>query len=376
MKRVVRWASMAALLSAIQVGVAHAQYAYPGGYGGYGWGGWGGGGGSTVGGDQARGMGVFAAGAGQYNVQTAQARSINAQTAMQWNEYIYQSSMEAGRIMRQNDLIKRREDLKNYNTIQNRIRNNPTESDVMHGDALNNALEEITSPKVYVQALQGAKSKLHGKVIREIPFNYAAEGLTLSIDDLTKNAPPELLNDPDFAEDRAAFREISAKIKAEAEEQKPIPQEQIDAAQALIKKMMKTMADNPKKYPKNAPKVTELDHFLKGVYGLLTMLETPAIDVLLAGVEKRPDTTIGDLLTFMHAFNLRFGPAKTAQQRAIYTELYPTLDRLRDEVVGAGIPASGPVAKNAPAKFFSGMDVRDMDAKPSAPPPPPPRAQP
>jgi hypothetical protein len=50
-----------------------------------GWGGWGGTG-STVQESIASGMGNFAAGAGSYNVQTAQARSINAQTAMQLNE--------------------------------------------------------------------------------------------------------------------------------------------------------------------------------------------------------------------------------------------------------------------------------------------------
>src|SRR3954451_663746 len=65
---------------------AHAQYRYPAGYGGGG--GWGGGG-ATVQGSIASGMGNYAAGAGAYNVQTAQARSMNAQTAMQWNDYMY-----------------------------------------------------------------------------------------------------------------------------------------------------------------------------------------------------------------------------------------------------------------------------------------------
>ena len=48
----------------------------------------------------ARGLGVFAAGAGQYNLLTAQADAINAETAMQWNQYIYLSTLEAGRIGR------------------------------------------------------------------------------------------------------------------------------------------------------------------------------------------------------------------------------------------------------------------------------------
>ena len=77
-----------ALFLAVPGVSAPAQYAYPHGYGGYGWGGWGGGG-STVQGNVASGMGNFAAGAGAYNVQTAQARAMNANTAMQWNDYMY-----------------------------------------------------------------------------------------------------------------------------------------------------------------------------------------------------------------------------------------------------------------------------------------------
>jgi hypothetical protein len=375
MKRGLRWAAAAAVVLMIQGGVARAQYTYPGGYGGYGWGGWGGGG-ATVGGDQARGMGVFAAGAGQYNQQTAVARSINAQTAMQWNEYLYQSSMEAGRIMRKNDLIKRKEDLTNYTAIQTRIRDNPNEGDIMRGDALNVALEEVTAPKVYLKALQGAKLPVPGTAIREIPFNYASEALTLSVDDITKNGPPELLQRPEFTEDGRALRAVGQKIRAEANEQKPIDPAQVQEAQGLIKKMMKTIKDNPKEFPKNAPKTVEADNWLKGLYGLISMLETPAIDVLLSGVEKRPDTTLGDLLSFMHAFNLRFGPAKTPQQRQIYTELFPVLDKVRDEIAAAGIPPSGPAARNAPGQFFQHMDVKDMDAKPKTPPPPAPRTQP
>src|SRR3954452_7679233 len=76
-----------AVVFAVSGTSAHAQYyRYPAGYGGGG--GWGGGG-STVQGSIASGMGNYAAGAGAYNVQTAQARSMNSQTAMQWNDYMY-----------------------------------------------------------------------------------------------------------------------------------------------------------------------------------------------------------------------------------------------------------------------------------------------
>src|SRR6516225_3552550 len=75
-------------------GEARAQYGYgygygyPAGYGGYGWGGWG----STRGGSLARGLGMFNMGRGIYNEDTAVARSINTNTVMKWNSYVFQAT--------------------------------------------------------------------------------------------------------------------------------------------------------------------------------------------------------------------------------------------------------------------------------------------
>ena len=77
---------------ALPAGEARSQYyPYGRGWGGGGFGGWG----STVGGDVARGMGAFAAGAGTYNIETAQANSIDANTLASINQYMYLSSLEA-----------------------------------------------------------------------------------------------------------------------------------------------------------------------------------------------------------------------------------------------------------------------------------------
>ncbi|MGO9913329.1 MAG: hypothetical protein ACLQIB_01255, partial [Isosphaeraceae bacterium] len=87
-------ASVFALLF-IQGACAQAQWGYPGGYGGYGWGGWGG---QTAQGDIARGLGAYAMGAGYYNRQTAVANSINTDTVMRWNQYVYEAQMNANRL--------------------------------------------------------------------------------------------------------------------------------------------------------------------------------------------------------------------------------------------------------------------------------------
>ena len=64
------------------------------------------------------------------------------------------------------------------------------------------------------------------------------------------------------------------------------------------------------------------------------MLEKPDIDQVLAELEKIEKTTIGNLLGFMHTFNLRFAPATTPRQRQVYSELFPILDQTRDRIIG------------------------------------------
>ena len=94
---------------------------------------------------------------------------------------------------------------------------------------------------------------------------------------------------------------------------------------------------------RNSRERVEAEKYLKSLHGLLDMLQTPAINVLLAGVENRPEATLGDLLTFMNAFNLRFGATSTPRQRQVYEALYPKLVTLRDRIAPL-------VATTAPVK--------------------------
>ena len=97
------------------------------------------------------------------------------------------------------------------------------------------------------------------------------------------------------------------------------------------------------------------------------MLDTPALDILLAGVEEHPEATLGQLLAFMSAYNLRFGEATTPTQKAVYDSLYPKLAELRAEVAPALAGASPPkTTGNEVGDFFSAMDYKDLQKK--APP--------
>jgi hypothetical protein len=359
-------------LVAVQGTSARAQWGYyPGGYGGYGWGGWGG---QTAQGDIARGMGVYAAGAGYYNQQTAVANSINNQTVMRWNQYVYESQKEANRLHHGKLAAERYQTNKAADQVKERLRNNPEPADIYRGDALNVALDEINDPRVYAKALQGANVKIGGQTIRNIPFQYAAAAITVSIHQLTRGGPPQALLTPQFEPERTAIKALGQELRRQIEADKNPDPETIKNLLELINKA-EAKADTI--LPANSRDRNEADKFLKALHGLIAMLETPAIDVILSGAEKRPEATLGELLGFMNSFNLRFGVAATPEQRQIYDSLYPKLVDLRNQVGPALASSAAPATKGTePGEFFQGMSYQDLQKKAPAPPPPAPGPKP
>ncbi len=116
--------------------------------------------------------------------------------------------------------------------------------------------------------------------------------------------------------------------------------------------------------PANALQRKQAETFLKALHGLVVMLKAPSLDPVLAGVEKRPNATLGELLGFMSAFNLRFGPATTPQQREVYRELHADLIHLRNQVGPALATTAAPKLNGHEAEdFFSPMSLEDLKKK-------------
>ncbi len=364
-----------ALAIAIALGAAHgatarAQYGYypHGGYGSYGWGGWGGA--QTPQGNMARGMGAYAAGAGYYNEQTAVARSINADTAMRYNEYMYQSNQVAKRQHHDMLAADKSRNIGAYDKNQERLRDHPDRHDIEMGDALNAAVDVIEDPRVYGKMLQGTKVKVGGQMIRNIPFRYAPGAINVSIHNLTQGEPPEALKGSAFDEDRAAFKVFGQEIRKDLQKGETPNPETVKKALAIIN-TAEAKAD--KILPANTRDRTEVDRYLKALHGLLGMLNTPALDILLSGVEEHPEVTLGQLLAFMSAYNLRFGEATTPEQKQVYGSLYPQLVATRDEVAAALAGAGPPPQPSGAAvgDVFQAMDYKDLQKKAPAPPPQP-----
>ena len=136
-------------------------------------------------------MGVFAAGAGQYNRQTAVANAVNVNTAMQFNQYVYQSRLEYARTLNEKRARDKSRSERNAEAVRVRLRDNPTEVNIAHGDALNVAMDELSNPKIFSRAVYAAsKMKVGGETIRDIPFQYASAAITISVHQLTQEGPP------------------------------------------------------------------------------------------------------------------------------------------------------------------------------------------
>ncbi len=362
---------LTALLWAAAAGNAQAQWSYgsyPGGYGGYGWGGWGGGG--TIEGNVARGLGYYAQGVGQSNVETAQAASINTDTAMRWNEYWWQAQLAHNRAERDRLTLRQARDSGAGAAIEKRLHESPTDADITSGDALNAALDQLSNPRVHSSALKLATTKIPGKVIRKIPFVNASEAVTISLDQLTTEGGwPAGLKGAGFDDHRKAYyNAIHKALKEDTEGE--ISATTIKEVRDSLGKIKTALAANP---PADRVIRSESENYLKALYGMTRMLERPDIEKVLAELDTIKETSLGNLLGFMQTFNLRFGRPTTPDQRLAYESLYPLVDDIRDKVVaGLDTGKDREVAKTndapppppkpfKPAEFFNEMKLDHLD---------------
>jgi hypothetical protein len=213
-----------------------------------------------------------------------------------------------------------------------------------------------------------AKVNIGGKRIRDIPFRKAAAGVTTSLEQILHGPPPGPLMSPAFDEDRAATKSLGPEITESINKGEPPDPETVKKALAIV---IAADAKAERVLPIGTRENNETHKFLKSVHGLLAMLQTPALNVILSGVENHPEATVGELLAFMTSYNLRFGQSKTPVQQHAYDTLYPMLVDLREEVAPALASTPGPKADPAAVgEFFSAMSYGDLRKKAPAPPPP------
>ncbi len=365
-----RWIWFSTALLAASYSTTHAQYYYPygNGYGGYGFGGWT----STVDGDIARGMGAFAAGAGVYNYDTAVADSINANTIAGINQYLYLSQQETN--MREHMRLAKRQALVNATQahaeqIATRIRDNPTETDITSGAALNAILDQLSSPAVLGGSnLRFANARIDSKVVRAIPFRDATDAITITLGQLSDEKQwPASMRDPKFDDVRQAYMKAMNDVLEEDKNG--------DLSPTTVRRVRVAISDLNRRVNETIPVTRQPDHleavnYLKGLAGFSRMLEKPNVDAILAELEKIKDTSAGNLVAFMHTYNLRFGAAETVGQREAYQTLYPIMVATRDKIVPRPEPGTTPAKpeiRQPSTAIFNRIDPQYLNPAPPSP---------
>jgi hypothetical protein len=302
--------------------------------------------GSTPQGDYLRGVGVAALGIGVGSHQMAIANSINADTAMRVNEYVYACLMNENRMNAEHRAAMAAQDKENYNKIRQRIDQHPEARDVRKGDALNAVLEQLNNPKIQESSSRSVTVPLSVDEVRRIPFKLGAKGVKrFSIARLTakdKGKWPVAFQDNQFDRDRREF-EKALDNALEQQYKGNMQLESIKAVQKTVDNLEYTLEKVVGKIPDTL--YFEARERLKEMEATVEMLKTHAIEQALGDLDRYAGTTVNDLRVFMLRHNLQFADAGTPDEKELFPQLYAKLGEQKDRV-SVGLAVQDDPAKN------------------------------
>ena len=302
--------------------------------------------GSTAQGDYLRGVGVASFGMGVYNRQTAEANSINANTEMRLNEYVYACLMNENRMNAEHRDAMVEKNKENYNKIRQRIEQHPEARDVRKGDALNAVLEQLNNPKIQESTSRTVTVPLSVDEVRRIPFKLGAKGVkSFSIARLTakdKGKWPVAFQDNQFDRDRREFEkaldnalEQQYKGSMQLESIKAV-QKTVDNLEFTLEKVVGRISDTL---------YIEARERLKEMRATVEMLKTQSVEQALGELDRYAGTTVNDLRVFMLRHKLQFADAGNPDERELFPQLYAKLGEQKDRV-SVGLAVQDDPAKN------------------------------
>jgi hypothetical protein len=290
--------------------------------------------GSTVAGDYLRGVGIAAWGMGSYNLNTAKADQINANTFIMLNEYMWNVAKNENRENWEHRKQVLEARLEYRKKIQERIHDHPEGLDVMHGDALTAILRDITDPKVSESSSHYAKVPLDADVLRRIPFKLGEKGETFSMNRLSLKSRKKwavAFQDPQFTSlcqvyQRAVDNALDLAIEGKQ------TQEAIEAVEKAVNNLDDKVLRTPYILdPINQRLASEARSQIDTIRKTARLFKTHKIQLVLADIDKCSVTTVDDLRLFMRRNNLTFAEADTPDERTLYPDLYQALVLQREK---------------------------------------------
>jgi hypothetical protein len=286
--------------------------------------------GSTVQGDILRGQGIAAMGFGQYNLSTAMAASINTDTAIRWNQYVYLSHEEQLRKRYLHIMAHKEHNEALYQANLKRMLDKPNQADLRSGDALNSVLVKLLDPRISPSNYRKAVVPLSGDTVRKIPFVYSPRAATFSMDRLIGQQDwPLALRGPEFARERREYKraidnaiELGVEGKLSGNAVRAVEQSVRDIDDQIDRVIPGSRIDDVKQARNYVKKLADIPRILK---------EGP-VERVIAEIETYPGTSVGDLVMFMQKHNLRFGVADSPMENELYASLFDNFRVQRAQV--------------------------------------------
>jgi hypothetical protein len=189
---------------------------------------------------------------------------------------------------------------------------------------------DLSDPRLGSSAVRAAGTTVPAALIAEVPFQNASERITFVLDQLRGASKwPKAFDTPRFAKDKDLYNDIVARIRKEDLEG-DVSAKTVTEAKTLVKDLRAKLTAQPLEDEDDQKEALK---FINASTALVGLLDKPDIRPALAELKKVKDTSLGNLLGFMHAFNLRFGVATDLKQRRAYQELYGILDQTRDQIL-------------------------------------------
>jgi hypothetical protein len=290
--------------------------------------------GSTPEGDYLRGVGIADWGMGLYNLNTAQANSINTDTEMRWYEYLAAVAKEQTREYVARKVAEATKLKEFYKQHRDQVLNSPEARDVLTGEALNRILEELQNANLGESTFRSERMKVSipVDVVRHIPFKLAEKGEQFSMDRLSlkgKGAWTVALQDRSFDSVKNAYARALDKALEQAIDGK-MQNAAIDELDAKADDLFQRL--NEVGPPRTDIRFIEAQQRLTELKDTVRHLKITKIERAIGEIDKYSGTTINDLKNFMMSHNLRFAAAKTPEEKLGYPELYVLLREQLDKV--------------------------------------------
>lgn len=326
---------------------------YPGAMMRGGWGGFGTGG-RDPGADYLRGSGYYMRAQADYQVKAAEASKLRAEAYAKWNQTI----SEARKAREIRDAQQR-----DRQAVESAILNR--EGLVEAGILLNQTVDQILDFPTDATHDALAAIPLGADVLRDLPFENASEPITACLSILTQeDGWPPLLREEEFEQPREAFsKAVTAALAEDLDGSiSDTTRSEIDAALNTLRTVLKHEQEG---FP--VVGADDADQFLRTLAGMIRLLEGPQGGAVYRMIQSYEQGTMADLVGFMHAYNLRFGRAKTDRQKEIYRQFDAMLTSVPVAQPGAPDVATKPLLESSKLvgdsakELFSNLSWDDID---------------